>query len=149
MPISTMRLIAATMILSSLGILFGSHQNATAGKKDSETLQGTWVGKKGPINIKMTFKGDNFTLNMSDDKKGIKVMGKFTVDASKSPKTMDMKVNKGEGKGTEKFIGKTALGIYKFEDGGLTWCATTPGGKKRPKEFSPQGALLLSLKRQK
>jgi len=125
-----------------------------ADKKDKGKLQGTWNAVSGESGGKeqpeakehsLIFKGDEFSV-----KKGDKVMvkGKFKIDSSKKPKTIDMDIAEG----SDDVKGKTAEGIYKLEGDDLTWCVDEPGSGNRPKEFATKEGtktMLVKLKREK
>lgn len=67
----------------------------------------------------------------------------YTVDGTKSPKTIDMIGTEGDNKG------KPALGIYKLDGGTLTMCYVMPG-RQRPAAFESQpqsGTFLVVWKR--
>ena len=57
--------------------------------------------------------------------------GGYTIDASKTPKTIDFDIKKGQDQG------KKQLGIYKIEDNKLTIIAAQPGSTERPKSLQP------------
>jgi uncharacterized protein (TIGR03067 family) len=119
-------------------------------KADRELLQGSWRvvatefdGRAlSPDTLKerqIVFAGDKFKVVVSGD---IKKMLTFTVDASKSPKHIDI-VNPDKQ--------ETALGIFALEKDELKLCYGEPGDK-RPTEFdSPAGKriFLMTLKREK
>ena len=79
-------------------------------KKDKEQLQGAWRPVSGEQdgqaqeNAKehlLTFEGDTFTIKQKDQ---LFVKGTFTLDASKSPKAIDMRITEAireEDKGKE------------------------------------------------
>ena len=112
--------------------------------KDQKALQGTWMFTTGDKDGTLTFAGNKFTAVMGDET----FKGTFKIDPSKKPAAIDMAVAKGP-----KFEGMTSLGIYKLEDGKLTWCANEPGRTDRPKEFSEtqgdQKLLLVVMQRKK
>lgn len=75
----------------------------------------------------------------------IKLQGTSEIDLTKEPKTVNLTVTEGEGKG------ETMLGIYEFSDENNTRkvCFAKPGDK-RPGEFSSlagSGRMLAVLKR--
>jgi len=57
--------------------------------------------------------------------------GNYTLDPSKTPKTIDLDIKTGMDQG------KKQLGIYKIEDGKLTVIVAAAGSKDRPKSFQP------------
>jgi uncharacterized protein (TIGR03067 family) len=124
-------------------------------KKDKEQLQGTWrpvsaeqEGKAQPDAKEhlLTFEGDTFTIKRGDQ---LFVKGTFTLDPSKTPKVIDMKVTEGR---REEDKGKEVRGIYELDKDTLKWCTAEPGGKDRPKEFAAKEGsndLFVTLKREK
>jgi uncharacterized protein (TIGR03067 family) len=115
-------------------------------KKELEKLQGDWVMVSGERNgealpdeqikaLKRTIKDDEFTV-MRDGETVAK--GKFTVDPSKSPKTIDVTITEGDNKD------KTMKGIYEIDGDNYKVCFA-PSGKDRPKEFSSKGDEGLTL----
>lgn len=138
------------LLLASL--VFGS---LALGGDAAKGMQGTWKATKGKLTWIMAFKGNNFTVNMTDGEvtKG-PIKGTFKVDTSKTPHQIDMKIVDASGDSDhEKYVGKVSHGIIKLEGDSLTWCANEPGREGRPAEFSPKapegkGYLLITLKRQ-
>ena len=89
----------------------------------------------------LTIKGDTATLKLGDK------MSKATikVDASKTPKTIDITAVEGDA------AGMTMLGIYEVKGDELRMCRDDPG-KDRPKELVSKegsGATLAAFKRVK
>lgn len=110
-----------------------------ASENDLKRLQGTWVAELRTPNpdkklkLVLVVKDDTFSLEPQGEglPKDRKVSGKIKVDASKSPREMDMTGAKSE-------AGKPApdlLGIYKFEDSTLTFLPPARPGEPRPSEF--------------
>jgi uncharacterized protein (TIGR03067 family) len=120
---------------------------ALADEKALKELEGTYKvtalekgGKAAPDELTkgltVTFKGDEFLLNVMGEEKKAKVK----VDASKTPRTIDIVPGDGESKG------KTFPGIYKVEKGEVTIAFTEEGD--RPKEFKSEGqTVLLTMKK--
>jgi uncharacterized protein (TIGR03067 family) len=135
-----------------VGVLFVGLAFAEDSKKDLDKLQGTWVrasvernGKPASAdelkNTKLTLKDDKYTLDDSKEKR----TGTFKLDATKTPKTLDIVADTGPNKG------KTLKGIYKIEDDTFTYCVGGPD-KDRPTEFTGKegsGYTLLVNKRDK
>lgn len=138
-------------------------------KSDFELIQGTWeavsVHQNGTINklilsYQITFSGKKWEakskrrVNVSDPRKGINLRvpesiressneGTFSLDSTKNPNRIDMKVK------TRNDAQTTWTGIYKFEGETLTICFRH---WKSPKEFSTKkrdGSILYVLKRKK
>jgi uncharacterized protein (TIGR03067 family) len=124
-------------------------------KKEMELLEGTWNfvsvvqdGTKQPRRKMgedfqtITFQGDKFEVKRGDK---VLLSGTQKLDPGKDPKTIDLNVTEGEGKGT------VQLGIYELKGDTFTTCLD-PQGKKRPKEFqslADSGLLLLVMQREK
>ena len=75
--------------------------------------------------MKMTFKGDRYTFEMT----GNQEKGKVKLHADKKPKAIDFTIETGDDKG------KTQLGIYEIEDGQFKLCVAKAGETERPSEF--------------
>ena len=107
-------------------------------KKDKDQMQGTWTAVSGEQegkefsedglkqgNMKMTFKGDRYTFEMTSNQE----KGKVKLHADKKPKAIDFTIETGDDKG------KTQLGIYEIEDGQFKLCVAKAGETERPSEF--------------
>jgi uncharacterized protein (TIGR03067 family) len=108
-------------------------------KKELAKFQGTWElssgekdGKKQMAKLFRVIKGNTYTLKDADDK--VIAEGTFKLDASTSPKSIDV-TRKG---------GKPVLGIYAF-DGEMQKICLAPQGKPRPKAFSSKDDHILSV----
>jgi RNA polymerase sigma-70 factor (ECF subfamily) len=121
-------------------------------KSDVEKLQGTWslvtlemnglAVQDNPLiqGAKIIVKGDTFTTVSM----GATYNGTFKVDATKSPKTIDMTYADGPEKGN------TSLAIYELEGDAWKLCIALTG-KERPREFAARAGTnhaLETLKRQ-
>jgi uncharacterized protein (TIGR03067 family) len=104
-------------------------------RKDLAAMQGDWAcdsmerdGEKFPDEAAQalfrTVKGNAYTVHRFKKQVG---KGTFTLDATKTPKQIDITLAGGKG--------KPILGIYKIEDGKLTMCYPMPGGA-RPAAFT-------------
>lgn len=139
-------------ILSLPLVVCGSFTAATqdkGAKGADKKLQGTWVGKRDPVNFTFTIKGDKFTFQMEFGDKKVVAKGIVKTNATKSPKTLDMVFKEAKGEMSEFFKG-TARGIYKFEKDNFVWCMNKPGESDRPEAFENKpGYLLLTYERKK
>jgi uncharacterized protein (TIGR03067 family) len=141
----------------SLTVLIAALQLATAGDevKSDKALQGSWKAVKATVGGKedkeagkyrLIFNGDEFTLEYGGKEVA---KGQVKVDASKTPKFIDLAVAKGKDEADK---GKTIWGIYKVDGDKLTWCSVTSGMKDRPTDFEPKMGsprLLMTLQRDK
>jgi uncharacterized protein (TIGR03067 family) len=116
--------------------------------KDSEIIQGTWHvesavddGMDLPDEIRDIVRflvtGENIEIKLGD----LTMKGKYKVDETKKPKTVDITMESGE----------SMIGIYEMEKDKVKFCmAVKEKGVERPKEFkSPAGSgyKLVVLKR--
>ena len=146
--------LAVVALFGTIGLAAVAVADDAADKKDKEQLQGTWTGVSGEREGKedpeakehvLIFDGDKFSV-----KKGDKVIirGTFKLDASKSPKTIDMAISEGP----EDVKDKTAQAIYTLSGDELTWCVAEPGSGKRPEKLATKEGvkeMLVKFKREK
>jgi uncharacterized protein (TIGR03067 family) len=139
------------LVLAS-GLLLGTNGEDQA-KGDLEKLQGKWVLTSGvmdgneipkdQLKGELIFKGDKYSYTAGDDSGG----GKFTINASKKPKTMDAVPAEGPAQG------QTVQEIYELTGDNLKICLVLPGPEaKRPTEFKAEagsGRWLFTYKRAK
>jgi uncharacterized protein (TIGR03067 family) len=117
-------------------------------EKEVRKFQGAWTfessvagGKELPADelkgFILTFEGNKHTVKQGD--KLIQV-GTQKLDASKSPKTIDVTMTEGPNKGA------VMLGIYEIDGNTLKVCFD-PQGKKRPTEFksAPGSANFVNI----
>ena len=119
---------------------------------DAQAIQGTWqalsrrVGDRPPSEDadqhRLVFEKDGFRLMRGDE---AVAKGTFTVDASKAPRAIDIKLTEGE----DGVAGKSALGIYEIKGDELKWCSAQPGSEDRPKGFDTAGTehMLVTARR--
>jgi uncharacterized protein (TIGR03067 family) len=133
-----MRLASAILILAAAGIVADDDPKK---KDDAALIKGKWSavslsfgGKPAPEDFAKDFK---FTL---DDKTYTNIVngkvieeGEYKIDDSKSPKTIDFDIKKGDDSG------KKQLGIYKIEGEKLTIIVAQAGSDERPKSFKVEG----------
>jgi uncharacterized protein (TIGR03067 family) len=145
---------AVVAFLASLGIAAAALADDATDKKDKEKLQGTWMAVSGEKEGKddpeakqhsLVFEGDKFSIKRGDK---VFVQGTFKIDASKSPKTMDIDITEGP----ENVKNKTAQAIYALDGDELTWWVAEPGSGDRPEKLATKEGvkhLLVKLKREK
>lgn len=139
-----MRLAGAMLILSVVGLLAADD----AKKDDADALKGKWsvisVTQGGQAaeadrikDLKIAFDDKSYTVTGSE---ALAEEGAYTIDASKSPKTIDFDIKKGQQ------AGSLQLGVFKIEGGKLTIVASLAGAKERPTSFKVEaGAPLIEL----
>jgi uncharacterized protein (TIGR03067 family) len=149
-----MLVLAVGLLFATIALAAATVADEAADKKDKEKLQGTWTavsgekeGKEDPEAKEHTlvFDGDKFSVKKGDK---IVVRGTFKIDASKSPKTMDIEISEGP----EDVKGKTAQAIYALDGDDLTWCVAEPGSSDRPEKLATKEGvkhMLVKLKREK
>jgi uncharacterized protein (TIGR03067 family) len=137
-------MIARYAVMVAVMLPLASGFSAAGDKKDgTDQLQGEWVvvsvelaGKKleGGKERKLVVKGDEWTAPSGGK-------FKFKIDATKSPKQLDLSSDKS---GQE----RTWPGIYKIEGDTLTFCRSHGPGGERPVEFKGgPGVFLMVCKR--
>jgi uncharacterized protein (TIGR03067 family) len=144
-----MSLANAILVLGSLGILGVDD----AKKDDVDAIKGKWVavsvkfsGSEMPDELVKSFKMDFDGKKYLNSAMGQSEEGGYTIDSSKTPKTIDFDIKSGNDQG------KKQLGIYKLDGGKLTIVAATAGSTERPKSFEPEASaqiLVLVLEREK
>ena len=102
---------------------------------------GKVADKKETELVKISIGGDEMTIHVTTkDGEKQEHKAKIKVDATKSPRTIDILPTEGDSKG------KTFPGIYKIEKGEVTMAFNEEGD--RPKEFKPEGkAMLIKMKK--
>jgi uncharacterized protein (TIGR03067 family) len=143
------------MRIHVLGMMFGSALLIVAAddpkdlvKKEYDRFEGTWKmesftfdGKPSPIedfaDFRMTLKGETFSTVTAQEK----TKGTYTIDPSKSPKTIDITFS------GEQRDGVTMLGIYELDGDTYTVCLPAGPAKERPKELAskPGSGLVLEV----
>jgi uncharacterized protein (TIGR03067 family) len=145
---------AVVALLAMIGLAVTVFADDAADKKDKEKLQGTWTAVSGEKGGKedpeakehaLVFEGDKFSVKRGDT---VIVRGTFKINASKSPKTMDIEISEGP----EDVKNKTAQAIYALDGDDLTWCVAEPGSGERPEKLATKEGvkhMLVKLKRDK
>jgi len=118
---------------------------------DYQRLSGTWVLSSGVVDgqpvpkevrkkTRLITIRDKFTLS-TGAQTGTSEDGTFTIDPTKSPKTVDSV----QGSGLDK--GKTFLGIYEIIDDTHKRACWAPAGKPRPTDFvsTPGSGYILQV----
>ena len=129
-----MRLVTISLLLCVLGAVADDDPK----KADGDKFKGEWKtlsvkqgGQVAPDEIakmmKFNFDGKKYLQTLGDQKEE----GEYTLDASQTPKTIDLDIKTGNDQG------KKQLGIYKIEDSKLTLIFAAAGSKDRPKSFTP------------
>jgi uncharacterized protein (TIGR03067 family) len=108
---------------------------------ESRTLGGRKFPATGDAEVRLTFDGNKVTLKAGGE---VVQAGTFEVDPGGKPKTIDIKITEGDGKGA------TVQGIYELDGDKLKICGVR-GGPRPTKFDSPEGskAVLTELKRDK
>jgi uncharacterized protein (TIGR03067 family) len=125
------------VVATSLLLAADAPKDDATKKKEVDKLQGAWKvsrwdsgGNSLPDEalkqMKFNIKGDKYTFEFAD----MKEEGTMTLDPSKNPATIDLKIEEGNDKG------KTQVGIYKLEKDTIKLCLAPAGSKDRPKEFA-------------
>ncbi len=145
-----MRLQILLVLFTGL-LLAADAPKADATKKDMELFQGTWTvyvverdGMPVPEDeikaLRLTVQGNKRTLKVGDE---VRAQSTFKLDASKSPKWIDVTLESGDMKG------QTFHGIYEIDADTQKTCITLKGDE-RPKDFTSKegsGHLLQIFKR--
>ena len=144
---------AVVLSLSDPFVSAAAPQPAGKTAPDQKAIQGTWQplkaemrGGPAPGDVReqrMIFSGDRFKLVEGEK---VLIRGTFTLDDSRTPKVMEMKVSEGAGGDAEAPV----HGIYQLDGDELKWCAAEPGSAAGPEKFETKGTtnVLLQLKRE-
>ena len=122
----------ATVLLLFFAFFSIVAEESTAGEKAKKTeVEGIRKLDEGKENgpKRITFTNNKFELHFSEDRV---MKGTFKINTEENPSWMDMTILSDT---EEKFKGKVALCIYKFDGEFFYWCAARPGRKRRPQEF--------------
>jgi uncharacterized protein (TIGR03067 family) len=144
-----MSLTNAVLLVASIGFLAVDDTK----KDDADAIKGKWVavsikqgGNAAPDEVvksfKMSFDGKTYTNSAGDQSEE----GGYSLDSTKSPKTIDFDIKTGDDKG------KKQLGLYKLDGDKLTIVASQAGSPDRPKSLEPEAnspEVLIVLEREK
>ena len=113
---------------------------------DTAKLQGTWVlasveieGKEVPLanlhESRLVIKGDDYSFSLRD----LRLEFQYKLDATASPKAIDLKVAQGSE------TGQVYHGIYTLEEGRYKICRHTKPEQSRPTIFAtePDSGLMM------
>jgi uncharacterized protein (TIGR03067 family) len=148
------RTLAALVLGLFLAAAAGAADDAT--KKDQGKLQGTWQTVSGEFNgekldeelckvLKFVCKGDKFEVQGPAEILNQYAKGTFKLDATTTPKTLDITIGEGDKKGD------MVESIYELDGENLKVCAKLVG-KERPADFTTKAGsnmVSLVLKREK
>jgi uncharacterized protein (TIGR03067 family) len=111
---------------------------------DLKLMQGNWSFKPADdVDVSWSLEGETLKASAQGQEYGCKV----TLNPMVSPRTIDFFITQGP----NEMVGKKALGIYKIENDGVTFCVSTPGDSRRPSEFKEveDESYVFSITRQK
>jgi uncharacterized protein (TIGR03067 family) len=128
---------ALLMGLATLVMSQAWADDTEAARRDLSRLQSEWSmasgsrdGQKLPDNMlrnsKRVCRGDETTVMVGGQ---LLMKAKFTLDPSKSPKTIDYRITGGP------TAGKAQLGIYELDEETVKFCFSSPG-QARPTDFT-------------
>jgi uncharacterized protein (TIGR03067 family) len=115
-------------------------------KDDTPSLKGNWTtvsikvgGQEAPAGeaekMKFSFDDKSYTNSYGDQLEE----GGYTVDASKTPNTIDFDIKKGPD------AGKKQLGIFKLDGDKLTIVVAQAGSTERPKLLKPEDSEQMTV----
>lgn len=135
-----------SLLLLAVGALAAGAALAADDADDQKLLQGTWKPKEAVLGdnkidvmllekASLVIEGEKYTVHVADKEE----KGSLSIDAKKTPKTMDIFPTSGDNNG------KTLLAIYELAGDKLTVCySLTP--TVRPEDFEPDSNTLLVVK---
>ena len=136
-----MRLTVTFIVLCAAGILAADDTK----KDDAEAIKGKWkavsISMGGePLadelvkNFKLNFESKDYTNTIGD----VVEEGSYSIDSTKSPKTIDFDIKKGPDQG------KKQLGVYKLDGDKLTLVVSAAGSTDRPTSLTVEKGSELS-----
>lgn len=135
------RIFAAALILGLACLL---PARADDNKKDQAALKGTWKVTKIVVNGQSPPDAEHAALEITEDQITPKVPNrdekpaKYTLDASKSPKQIDVTVDND-----------TMQGIYEIKEDTVKFCLCKKGLRPSSFEATGQDIILIEAKKQK
>jgi uncharacterized protein (TIGR03067 family) len=121
----------AAALLLPLGVLSSARVRGDDAKEvagDLKLMQGTWSFKPADdVDVTWTLVGETLKATAQ----GQEYVCKVTLNPKLTPRTIDFFVTQGP----NEVVGRSALGIYKIENDGVTFCVARPGDDRRPSEF--------------
>jgi uncharacterized protein (TIGR03067 family) len=132
-----MRVAKTVLLLSMAGLIAADEPQK---KDDAEAIKGNWTavsmkvgGQPAPEDFVKGFqcRFEEKTYNNTVDKQVVEE-GNYTIEPSKTPKTIDFDIKTGQDQG------KKQLGIFKLENEKLTLLLTRAGSTIRPKSFTDE-----------
>jgi uncharacterized protein (TIGR03067 family) len=143
----TMRLLTLMVVTMVLTVAAGAFAGDDV-TKEKKLLQGTWVVQSVSRAGKATddgkgaeieFAGDQVTFKMKKGDEQKEMKGKYKIDPTKKPKTIDIQ-----------FTEKKGLGIYELEGDTLRVChGVKEEESARPTAFTDKEVVVVTLKRKK
>jgi hypothetical protein len=105
----------------------------------AQALEGTWITKVAGRLFLINLSKDNFELIFELPEGTSMSMGKFALDATKTPWQMDLTLTDGIGKNRDRLRGSTEASVVRaivqYRDNVLSFFAPPPEIEGRPTEF--------------
>jgi uncharacterized protein (TIGR03067 family) len=143
---------AAVGLVLAIGAATGGDAKGDDTKDELAKLKGTWVRELDGKTFILVFNGEHYALINEFAPEKTTATGTVTIDPTKKPKRIDIKITDGTGTG-EKLKGKTALCIYQLDGDTLKFCINRPGQEGYPEQFPDKEGvdkyLFLVFKRAK
>jgi uncharacterized protein (TIGR03067 family) len=151
-------LVLTVLLLATLSVSGAPAPLPKRTQPTSETLQGEWVvvtvGKESfpaqdGTTMTMTIAGNRMTLRIDSRTERNEADIHFTIDPTRSPKQIDLRITEERCNGVVKSRDEPAVGIYRLVGDTLTMYVKDKGTGKRPTEFDPTSEYQITLKRAK
>jgi len=130
-------LLAACSVSLGWAVAQEPENKAEDAKSDQARMQGAWISREpvGPAREQFTMTVQGSQCEVKAARSGAAFKGTLTLNPAANPKQADFAVKESPDP-DQKYVGKSALGIYKIgEDGTLTLAANEPGVAVRPEKF--------------